>query len=110
MILGIDVGGTHTDAVLIDHFTVSKKAKVLTDEKNLLASRLEVTTELVNEETSSRLKRVVLSTTISTNAIVQNKVDRVGLMVVSGPGLAPSLFGNPDETHVLSGYVNHRGI
>ena len=110
MILGIDVGGTHTDAVLIDHFTVSKKAKVLTDEKNLLASLLEVTTELVNEETIDRLERVVLSTTISTNAIVQNKVDRVGLMIVSGPGLAPSLFGNPDETHHLSGYVNHRGI
>ena len=110
MILGIDVGGTHTDAVLIDHFTVSKKAKVLTDEKNLLASLLAVTTELVNEETIGRLERVVLSTTISTNAIVQNKVDRVGLMIVSGPGLAPSLFGNPDETHVLSGYVNHRGI
>ncbi len=110
MILGIDVGGTHTDAVLIDHFTVSKKAKVLTDEKNLLASLLAVTTELVNEETIGRLERVVLSTTISTNAIVQNKVDRVGLMIVSGPGLAPSLFGTPDETHVLSGYVNHRGI
>ena len=34
MILGIDVGGTHTDAVLIDHFAVLKKAKVLMDERN----------------------------------------------------------------------------
>ncbi len=87
-----------------------KKAKVLTDEKNLLASLLAVTTELVDEETIGSLERVVLSTTISTNAIVQNKVDRVGLMVVSGPGLHPSLLGVPDETHFLSGYVNHRGI
>ena len=110
MILGIDVGGTHTDAVLIDHFRVRKKAKVLTDEKNLLASLLAVTTELVDEETIGCLERVVLSTTISTNAIVQNKVDRVGLMVVSGPGLPPSLLGAPDETHYVSGYVNHRGI
>jgi N-methylhydantoinase A len=110
MILGIDVGGTHTDAVLIDHFMVRKKAKVLTDEKNLLASLLDVTTELVDEETIGKLERVVLSTTISTNAIVQNKVDRVGLLVVSGPGLPPSLLGVPDETHYLSGYVNHRGI
>jgi N-methylhydantoinase A len=110
MILGIDVGGTHTDAVLIDHFTIRKKAKVLTDEKNLLASLLAVTTELVDEETIGSLERVVLSTTISTNAIVQNKVDRVGMMVVSGPGLPPSLLAAPEETHYLSGYVNHRGI
>ena len=110
MILGIDVGGTHTDAVLLDHVTVRKKAKVLTDEKNLLASLLAVTTELVDADIIGKLKRVVLSTTLSTNAIVQNKVDRVGMMVVSGPGLHPSLLNVPKDTHFLSGYVNHRGI
>ena len=110
MILGIDVGGTHTDAVLLDRSTVRKKAKVLTDEKNLLTSLLAVTTELVDAETISKLKRVVLSTTLSTNAIVQNKVDRVGMMVVSGPGLPPSLLKIPNDTYFLSGYVNHRGI
>ncbi len=110
MILGIDVGGTHTDAVLIDHFTIKKTAKVRTNERNLLTSLLEVTNEIVDEDTVSRLERVVLSTTISTNAIVQNKVDRVGLMIVSGPGLHPSLLSVPDGAHFLSGYVNHRGI
>ncbi len=110
MILGIDVGGTHTDAVLIDHFTIKKKAKVRTNEQNLLASLLEVTNEIVDEDTVARLERVVLSTTISTNAIVQNKVDRVGLMIVSGPGLHPSLLAVPEGAHFLSGYVNHRGI
>ncbi len=110
MILGIDVGGTHTDAVLLDHVTVRKKAKVLTNEKNLLASLLAVTTELVDADIIGKLKRVVLSTTLSTNAIVQNKVDRVGMMVVSGPGLHPSLLNVPKDTHFLSGYVNHRGI
>ena len=46
MILGIDVGGTHTDAVLLDHYEVKKKAKVLTNRENLLASLLEVTEEI----------------------------------------------------------------
>ena len=110
MILGIDVGGTHTDAVLIDRFKVRKKAKVLTDEKDLLSSLLAVTTELVDAEITGKLERVVLSTTLSTNAIVQNKVDRVGMMVISGPGLHPSLLGVPEDTHFLSGYMNHRGI
>lgn len=110
MILGIDVGGTHTDAVLMDHFVVKKKAKFLTDEKNLLTSLLGVTTEILDEDAIGRLERVVLSTTISTNAIVQNKVDRVGLMVVSGPGVSPSLYELHQDTHLLAGYVNHRGI
>jgi N-methylhydantoinase A len=110
MILGIDVGGTHTDAVLIDHFRVLKKAKVLTNPENLLTSLLDVTTELVDEATIDRLERVVLSTTISTNAIVQHKVDSVGIMAVSGPGLPPALLQIDPNTHILSGYLNHRGI
>ncbi|MCX5821144.1 MAG: hydantoinase/oxoprolinase family protein [Deltaproteobacteria bacterium] len=83
MILGIDVGGTHTDAVLIDHFAVLKKAKVLTDGQNLVTSLL---------------------------AVVQNKVDRVGMLVVSGPGLPPSLYDVPQDTYFMSGYINHRGM
>jgi len=110
MILGIDVGGTHTDAVLIDHFTVLKKAKVLTNEQNLLTSLLAVTNELVDESAIHQLERVVLSTTISTNAIVQNKVDRVGMLIVSGPGLPPSLYEVSQDTYFLSGYINHRGM
>jgi len=110
MILGIDVGGTHTDAVLVDHSTIKKTAKVPTSEQNLLSSLLAVTRELVDEDMVRKIKRVVLSTTISTNAIVQNKVDRVGMMVVSGPGLPPSLLHLTKDAHLLSGCLNHRGI
>ena len=110
MILGIDVGGTHTDAVLIDHFAILNKAKVLTDEQNLVTSLLAVTNELLDESNVDQLERVVLSTTISTNAIVQNKVDRVGMLVVSGPGLPPGLYDVCQDTFFLSGYINHRGI
>ncbi|MCX5838790.1 MAG: hydantoinase/oxoprolinase family protein, partial [Deltaproteobacteria bacterium] len=110
MILGIDVGGTHTDAVLIDHFAVLKKAKVLTDERNLVTSLLAVTKALVDESNVDQLERVVLSTTISTNAIVQNKVDRVGMLLVSGPGLPPALYDVQQDTSFLSGYINHRGM
>ena len=111
MILGIDVGGTHTDAVLIEHVKVIKKSKVLTNDKNLLASLLAVTNELIDDANISQLEKVVLSTTISTNAIVQNKVDRVGLMLVSGPGQYPAPLGiDTEDAFFLSGYANHRGI
>ena len=110
MILGIDVGGTHTDAVLIDKLTVKKKAKILTDQGNLLNTFRKVTDEILGNENLDNLDRIVLSTTMSTNAIVQGKVDRVGMILASGPGLSPSMLKINEYTHFISGYVNHRGI
>ncbi len=110
MILGIDVGGTHTDAVLIDKFTVKRKAKVLTDHENLIDTLHYVTDEILINENFDNLDRIVLSTTMSTNAIVQGKVDRVGMILASGPGLSPSMLKINEHTHFISGYVNHRGI
>jgi N-methylhydantoinase A len=110
MILGIDVGGTHTDAVLIDNFKIRKKTKVPTDANNLLNSLLHVATTILATEDPAKLRRVVLSTTLSTNAIVQNKIKRVGMVIASGPGLPPALLPVPRHTCFVAGYVNHRGI
>jgi len=110
VILGIDVGGTHTDAVLIEDLRIKKKAKVITNERDLLDSLWRVTDDLLREENPERLERVVLSTTISTNAIVQGKTDRVGMILVSGPGLSPSLLRINEDCHFIPGYVNHRGM
>ncbi len=110
MILGIDVGGTHTDAVLIENFQITKKAKVLTNSANIMASLLEATTAIFDNINPEKLSRVVLSTTISTNAIVQHKTRRVGMIVASGPGLPPSLLPKQDDICFLSGYMNHRGL
>ena len=109
MILGIDVGGTHTDAVLIENLDVKRKTKVPTDEKNLLNSLLAVTTDLLKDEQPEKLERVVLSTTLSTNAIVQKKTDRVGMILISGPGLPPSLLPVQQDSIHIRGYSNHRG-
>lgn len=110
MILGIDVGGTHTDAVLIEDLKLKKKTKVLTDANNLIGSLLNATNELLQYEDIKSLHRVVFSTTISTNAIVQNKLDRVGLILSSGPGLHHSYLKINDDSHFISGYINNRGI
>ncbi|SEM23350.1 N-methylhydantoinase A/oxoprolinase/acetone carboxylase, beta subunit [Syntrophus gentianae] len=110
MILGIDVGGTHTDAVLIDSGRIKKTAKVITNPEHIVVSLSEIASELLKGESLEKLQRIVLSTTLSTNAIVQNKVDPVGLLVISGPGLPPSYISNSEHAHFLTGYVNHRGI
>jgi N-methylhydantoinase A len=83
MILGIDVGGTHTDAVLVENYQVKAKAKVLTDNTNIMTSLLAVSRAINLQENLKNIKRIVLSTTISTNAIVQNKIDCVGMVTAS---------------------------
>ncbi len=110
MILGIDVGGTYTDAVIIDDFTIKKTAKVLTNHENLIETFQEITDTILGDENIDNLDRIVLSTTMSTNAIVQGKVNKVGMILASGPGLSPSMLKINEHTHFLSGYVNHRGI
>jgi len=110
MILGIDVGGTHTDAVLVQNFQLIKKAKVLTDQTNIMASLLEAADRLISDNNINDIKRIVLSTTISTNAIVQNKTNRVAMVLLSGPGLSPTTLDLGKDTYFVRGYVNHRGI
>ncbi len=110
MILGIDVGGTHTDAVLLENFKVKKKTKVPTNQLHLISSLLGVMDAILRDEDPAKLERVVFSTTISTNAIVQGKTDRVGMIVASGPGLAPQDVRVNEDTRFISGYMSNRGI
>jgi N-methylhydantoinase A len=110
MILGIDVGGTHTDAVLLENFKVKKKTKVLTNQIHLVSSLIGVMDEILRDEDPAGIERVVFSTTISTNAIVQGKTDRVGMIVASGPGLAPEDIGVNEDTRFVSGSMSNRGI
>lgn len=110
MILGIDVGGTHTDSVLMNNREIVRKSKVLTDKGNILQSVLMATKAVAEKEDIKKLKRVVLSTTISTNAVIQNQLDEVGLIVMNGPGVSPKDLPLAEKTRLVAGYMNHRGI
>ncbi|OPY87806.1 MAG: Acetophenone carboxylase alpha subunit [Smithella sp. PtaU1.Bin162] len=110
MILGIDVGGTHTDAVLVENFHVRKKAKVRTDNADIMASLLAAARKIVSKQNIGNIRRIVLSTTISTNAIVQGKTDRVGMILLCGPGLSPRHLTPGKDLFFAEGYTNHRGI
>jgi len=110
MILGIDVGGTHTDSVLMRNRDIIRKSKVLTDKDNILKSVLSATNAVATPDDIKKLRRIVLSTTISTNAVVQDKLDPVGLIVMSGPGVAPQDLPLSDKANFVTGYMNHRGM
>ncbi len=110
MILGIDVGGTHTDSVLMNGRKIIRKSKVLTDKENILNCVMMATEAVAKPEDIKNLQRIVLSTTLTTNAVVQNQLDPVGLVVMNGPGVSPKDLPLYDKANYVAGYMSHRGI
>ncbi|MBN2807938.1 MAG: hydantoinase/oxoprolinase family protein [Deltaproteobacteria bacterium] len=111
MLLGIDVGGTHTDAVIIDHEGVVATAKVETDHNDLIASLDAVLEKILQSEPKRPIRKVNLSTTLTTNAIVEKELEEVGVLAVSGPGLAPAHFNQDlgQNFYLFAGSIDHRG-
>jgi N-methylhydantoinase A/oxoprolinase/acetone carboxylase beta subunit len=109
MIIGLDVGGTHTDVVLLNASGLVREVKVPTDSANLfesVLSGLEAITDGIDPE---KIKRVVLSTTLTTNAVIQKNFPPVGIIVMAGPGIDPQAYQIGDHFHVVSGVMDHRG-
>ncbi len=109
MIIGLDVGGTHTDAVLLSKKGVERQVKVATDASNLFNTVLSGLTALLDDIAPGDIKRIVLSTTLTTNAVVQKKVDPVGIIVSSGPGIDPEFFRTDNYYYPVAGSIDHRG-
>lgn len=110
MLLGIDVGGTFTDAVLLDKQQVLAQAKVPTTYDDVLQCLLAALDAVLPQvaNAAQRLQRVVISSTIVTNALTEHKLEPVFLAVITGPGM--NIKGHvPVEPYYLSGYVDHRG-
>ncbi len=79
MLVGIDVGGTTTNAVLVDGDRVDKTAYVPTDHDDLI-----------------------------TNMIAERKTDPVALVLIPGPGTNPRDY-NLGEAIILDGAMDFRG-
>lgn len=109
MIIGLDVGGTHTDVVLIDKGGVVERVKVSTNEADLFGSVLSGLDGILKVTDPGRIHRIVLSTTLTTNAIVRDRVEPVGMVVTAGPGIDPTLFSTGPDFHLVTGAIDHRG-
>ena len=108
MLLGVDVGGTFTDAVLVNSGMIIKQAKVKTTQEEVLQGILQSLDIVLAGNDPSAISRVVVSSTIVTNALTEGKTDPVFLAVMAGPGM--STKGNfPTEPYLAEGYVDHRG-
>lgn len=109
MLLGLDVGGTFTDAVIIDGHRVVSTAKRRTTKDNLMQGIGEALDAVLDSCDTSNIEQVTLSTTVVTNTIVEKKEQVVDLYVVTGPGRnVDDIF--PVSPIYLQGYTDHRGI
>ena len=109
MLLGLDVGGTFTDAVIIDGHRVVSSAKRRTTKDNLMQGIGEALDAVLDSYDTSNIEQVTLSTTVVTNTIVEEKEQVVDLYVVTGPGRnVDDIF--PVSPIYLQGYTDHRGI
>lgn len=82
--LGIDAGGTYTDAVIYDlgEKRVLAKSKALTTYHNLVEGIREALSQLPNDMLQ-QVQVTSLSTTLATNSIVEGRGHKVGLIALS---------------------------
>lgn len=117
LLLGVDTGGTYTDAVLIrDEETVIASAKSLTTRQDLAIGVGEAVRAVLSaaEVSGADIALASLSTTLATNALVEGQGGRVALIYIGfrerdleAQGLAEALKGDP--AIVLDGGHNHAG-
>jgi N-methylhydantoinase A/oxoprolinase/acetone carboxylase beta subunit len=86
--LGIDAGGTYTDAVIYD----LKNDKTLFKSKSLTTKwdftiGINRALKKLDQDKLLRVELVSLSTTLATNAIVENEGQTVGMILMPPPGL-----------------------
>ena len=117
LLLGVDTGGTYTDAVLIaDDDCVVASAKALTTRHDLAVGVGSAIDAVLAESGASTddIAMVSLSTTLATNALVEGQGGRVGLVFVgfskrdlARQGLEEALKGDP--VIILAGGHDHTG-
>jgi N-methylhydantoinase A len=88
--IGIDVGGTFTDLVSVDpqgHVTLAKVATTPADQSLGVMAGLERLAATLGIDTGTLLRgteRIVHGTTVATNALLEKKGARVGLLTTEG--------------------------
>ena len=100
VVLGLDMGGTHTDAVLLRGGTLLASVKVPTNHQDLLVSTREALHALFESGAAfpADVSRATFGTTLAVNAVVQDACAPVGLLIGAGPGLDPGWFGLGSHT------------
>lgn len=99
--IGVDVGGTHTDAVVLDSSDrLVAKTKVVTSQDVTSGINAAITSVLSQDITPDRVTHVMIGTTHATNAVLERRGLRKAAVVrIGGPSsnAVRPLFGWPED-------------
>lgn len=100
--IGIDTGGTYTDAVIYDMESnqILSSGKALTTRENL-AIGIANALDTLDEKLIAQAKMLGLSTTLATNACVENKGSRAKLLMI---GIDKTFMENSGGTYASYGF------
>jgi N-methylhydantoinase A len=84
MILGVDVGGTFTDAVAIDGGAVAGTGKAPTTPDDQSGGVLAAIEEALGDAPSAAVERLVHGMTVGTNALLEGRTARTALIATEG--------------------------
>lgn len=99
--LGLDTGGSYTDAVLLDDSrNVVATAKALTTHENLIGGLRSAVNQVVSDEMAGQVELVALSTTLATNALVEGRGRAVALILI---GFSPAQLQRANLQQALAG-------
>lgn len=110
MRIGIDVGGTHTDAVLLNGETILATTKALTS-ADVTSGILNALDTVMNDSGVSQadIRAVMLGTTQFTNAVVERRelaeVAAIRIGLPSGEGVPPMIGWPEDIAGELGGHA-----
>jgi N-methylhydantoinase A len=108
-LVGVDIGGTFTDCVVIDEdgaVTTAKSPSVPSDFSAGMINAISLAAERLGHDLQAFLQKITLlshGTTVGTNAIVQKRGAKVGLITTQG---------HQDVIHIMRGSrgVGHRDV
>jgi len=99
--LGLDTGGTYTDAVLLDDaLQVRSCAKSLTTHRDLIQGLRGAVEQVVHEQAVDQINLVCLSTTLATNALVEGRGRSVAVVLI---GFRESQLQRANFSEALAG-------
>ncbi len=122
--VGIDVGGTHTDAVLYGHegstpLLHSAKVQTHAQSKESVAASMGAALQALWQSLPKKsdilphIQRITVSTTLGLNALIQGEAAPVGIVYTAGAGMDPLRFLQGSVmgryAYRVPGGLDHRG-